>query len=99
MICRCSNLVRGKENTLNVGWRENKRADKAHLPYQHERSIRGDQTVRFYSNLDLENCMWQFDGLFKLPELIGTCGANVETSGQVSSDVNGYKHMVSADQV
>ena len=87
-------MVRGKENTLNVGWRENKRADEAYLPYQHERGLRGDQTVRFYSNLDLENCMWQFDGLFKLPELIGTCGANVETSGQVL-----IQHMLSKHSI
>lgn len=82
-VCRCSNLVRGVENTLNVGWRENKRADQAFLPYQHDRAIRGDKSVKFYSNLDLENCMWEFDGFFKLPELIKTCGVIVETNGQV----------------
>ena len=78
-------MVRGAENKLNVGWRENKKADEAFVSYQHDREIRGDKSVRFYNNLDLENCMWEFDGIFKIPELVNTCGATVETNGQVSS--------------
>lgn len=82
-MSRCSNLVRSVDSGLNVGWRESKKADEAYLPYQHDRDLRGLSSVKFYSNLDLENCMWEFDGLFKLSELISVCNAKVETNSQV----------------
>jgi len=76
--------VWGAENSLSVGWRESKKANEAIFPYQYDRELREDKSVGFYSNLDLENCMWQFHGFFKISELLNVCGAVLETSGQVN---------------
>lgn len=53
------------------------------FPYQHSASVRGPRTLRFYRNLNLEACLWEFASYYDMSELLTDCGATVGTDGQV----------------
>jgi len=50
--------MRPGESPLSSGWRENKKADEAYLPYQHDRALRGDNSVRFYRLVLVSDVMY-----------------------------------------
>lgn len=52
-------------------------------PYQFNSNLRSNSTLRFYRNLDLESCLWEFVGYYNLSELITECGGTISTDGQV----------------
>ena len=34
------------------------------MPYQYSRDMRGEKTLQFYKNLNLEACIWEFENWF-----------------------------------
>ena len=52
-------------------------------PYQFNPELRPNSTLRFYRNLDLESCLWEFVSYYDMSELISDCGGDINTDGQV----------------
>ena len=59
------------------------RADADTMPYQYSRDMRGEKTLQFYKNLNLEACIWEFENWFQMSELQQACGGEITTDGQV----------------
>lgn len=84
---RCSNLLDHEEVTTGHGFitastRGPEGAGDA-APYQFSRSLRGGGTLRFYRNLNLEACLWEFSSYYHMSELLTDCGGTIGTDGQV----------------
>ncbi|XP_060078834.1 extracellular matrix protein 3-like [Ylistrum balloti] len=84
---KCSNLldISDLQVTSGFGFVSNSTRNRNSLglePYQFSSSLRGDSTLRFYRNLDLESCLWEFDGYFDMSELVSVCGGQISTDGQ-----------------
>ena len=49
-----------------------------------------------FRNLDLESCLWTFDGYFDMSELVSQCGGTVSADGEVrlSPDDFSFKRVV-----
>lgn len=84
---RCSNLLDHTEVTTahsfitaSTGSPESM-GDPA--PYQFSSSLRGNSTLRFYRNLNLEACLWEFTSYYHMSELLTDCGGTIGTDGQV----------------
>ncbi|XP_021357774.1 extracellular matrix protein 3-like [Mizuhopecten yessoensis] len=86
---KCSNLldISDLQVTSGFGFVSNDTRNHNSLglePNQFSLTLRGDSTLRFYRNLDLESCLWEFDGYFDMSELVSVCGGEISTDGQVS---------------
>ncbi|XP_058132901.1 LOW QUALITY PROTEIN: FRAS1-related extracellular matrix protein 2 [Dasypus novemcinctus] len=91
---RCSNLldyteVRTRHGFL-TGAAGSPRAGGEPFPHQHSASLRGAGTLRFYRNLDLEACLWEFVSFYDMSELLADCGGAIGTDGQVLNLVQSY---------
>ena len=64
------------------------RADADTMPYQYSRDMRGEKTLQFYKNLNLEACIWEFENWFHMSELQQACGGEITTDGQVHASTN-----------
>ena len=53
------------------------------MPYQYSSDMRGERTLQFYRNLNLEACIWEFENWFSMSELQQACGGEITTDGQV----------------
>ena len=60
------------------------RTDADMMPYQYSSDMRGERTLQFYRNLNLEACIWEFENWFSMSELQQACGGEITTDGQVS---------------
>ena len=58
------------------------------MPYQYSRDMRGEKTLQFYKNLNLEACIWEFENWFHMSELQQACGGEITTDGQVHASTN-----------
>ena len=58
------------------------------MPYQYSRDMRGEKTLQFYKNLNLEACIWEFENWFHMSELQQACGGEITTDGQVNASTN-----------
>ncbi|XP_041808691.1 FRAS1-related extracellular matrix protein 2-like [Chelmon rostratus] len=91
---RCSNLLDYDEVTTGHGFitastrSPESMGDTA--PYQFSNSLRGNSTLRFYRNLNLEACLWEFTSYYHMSELLTDCGGTVGTDGQVLNLVQSY---------
>ena len=88
---KCSNLLDLNEITTSFGFvagsvKDNKGMNEGE-PYQYSVELRGNRTLRFYKNLDLESCLWTFNSYFDISELTQYCGASV-TSDQQSRQIS-----------
>lgn len=97
---RCSNLVDDVEagslaatGFLMAAVKEGRVAHGI-LPYQYDASLRQPKTVRFYSNLDLSSCHWEFVAFYSMSELVNECGARIETGGQVYNATQSFVTLV-----
>jgi hypothetical protein len=45
--------------------------------------MRGEKTLQFYRNLNLEACIWEFESWYDMSELQQACGGEITTDGQV----------------
>ncbi|XP_075449299.1 FRAS1-related extracellular matrix protein 2 [Ascaphus truei] len=59
-------------------------------PYQYSTQLRGSNTLRFYRNLNLEACLWDFTSYYDMSELLTECGGTIGTDGQVLNLVQSY---------
>ncbi|XP_077014161.1 FRAS1-related extracellular matrix protein 2 [Tamandua tetradactyla] len=91
---KCSNLLDYTEVKTRHGFLTNATADPDIVgdtyPFQHNASIRGPGTIRFYRNLDLEACLWEFVSYYDMSELLTDCGGTIGTDGQVLNLVQSY---------
>ncbi|XP_032389348.1 FRAS1-related extracellular matrix protein 2a [Etheostoma spectabile] len=91
---RCSNLLDYNEVTTGHSFitalthSPESMGDTA--PYQFSNSLRGNSTLRFYRNLNLEACLWEFTSYYHMSELLTDCGGTIGTDGQVLNLVQSY---------
>lgn len=84
---KCSNLLDYTEVKTHHGFltdaTKNPDVIGETIPYQYSPTIRGFNTLRFYRNLDLEACLWEFVSYYDMSELLTDCGGTIGTDGQV----------------
>ncbi|XP_053728252.1 FRAS1-related extracellular matrix protein 2b isoform X1 [Synchiropus splendidus] len=91
---RCSNLLDFTEIQTRYGFlthaTKNTEVIGETAPYQYSATLRGANTLRFYRNLNLEACLWEFNSYYDMSELLSDCGGNIGTDGQVLNLVQSY---------
>ncbi|XP_054706772.1 FRAS1-related extracellular matrix protein 2-like [Uloborus diversus] len=91
---KCSNLLDYKELQTRYGFITNATKNPNVVgeiePYQLSAEMRSEPTLRFYRNLDLEACMWEFTTYYDMSELVNECGGDIATDGQVLNLVQSY---------
>ncbi len=87
---RCSNLLDYTEVRTRYGFitdaTQNPDAIGGTAPYQYSTALRGQNTLRFYRNLHLEACLWEFVSYYDMSELLNNCGGTIGTDGQVRKE-------------
>ncbi|XP_068172836.1 FRAS1-related extracellular matrix protein 2b [Antennarius striatus] len=91
---RCSNLLDYTEVKTRYSFlteaTKNPEVIGETAPYQYNNSLRGSNTLRFYRNLNLEACLWEFTTYYDMSELLSDCGGTIGTDGQVLNLVQSY---------
>ncbi|XP_013783559.1 FRAS1-related extracellular matrix protein 2-like, partial [Limulus polyphemus] len=91
---KCSNLLNYQEVRTKYGFLTNDTKDANIIgevePYQYSADLRTEPTLRFYRNLDLESCMWEFSAFFDMSELVTDCGGSISSDGQVLNLVQSF---------
>ncbi|KAG1699840.1 FRAS1-related extracellular matrix protein 2 [Nymphon striatum] len=91
---RCSNLLDYNEISTQHGFITKETKDSNVIgevePYQFSKNLRTEKTLRFYKNLNLEDCTWKFETYYDMSELITHCGGKIGTDGQVLDLVQSY---------
>ncbi|XP_036379748.1 FRAS1-related extracellular matrix protein 2-like [Megalops cyprinoides] len=91
---RCSNLLDFNEVTTRHGFLTDSIKSPELIgetsPYQYSSALRGANTLRFYKNLNLEACLWEFVSYYDMSELLTDCGGTIGTDGQVLNLVQSY---------
>lgn len=84
---RCSNLLDFNEIQTGHGFITNATKNSEIIgetsPYQYSTTLRPATTLRFYRNLNLEACLWEFTSYYDMSELLNECGGSIGTDGQV----------------
>ncbi|XP_061660319.1 FRAS1-related extracellular matrix protein 2-like [Syngnathoides biaculeatus] len=83
---RCSNLPDHEEVSAGHGFLTAGRS----APYPFSLSLRGNATRHFYRHLDLDACLWEFSGYYRMSELLTDCGGTIGTDGQVQNLAQSY---------
>ncbi|XP_074087677.1 FRAS1-related extracellular matrix protein 3 [Macrotis lagotis] len=91
---KCSNLLDYSEIHTKHGFisdytRSTNTIDET-LPYQYNTSLRSTPTLRFYHNLNLDACLWEFSNYYDISELLTACGGSISADGQVLNLVQSY---------
>ncbi|XP_060050888.1 FRAS1-related extracellular matrix protein 2 isoform X2 [Erinaceus europaeus] len=91
---KCSNLLDYTEVKTHHGFltdaTKNPEIVGETYPYQYSSTVRGSSTLRFYRNLNLEACLWEFVSYYDMSELLTDCGGTIGTDGQVLNLVQSY---------
>ncbi|XP_031415899.1 FRAS1-related extracellular matrix protein 3 [Clupea harengus] len=91
---RCSNLLDFNEIQTGHGFitdsTKNPEIIGETSPYQYSLAMRSANSLRFYRNLNLEACLWEFNSYYDMSELLNTCGGSIGTDGQVLNLVQSY---------
>nr|CAB3247089.1 FRAS1-related extracellular matrix protein 2 [Phallusia mammillata] len=91
---RCSNLINFDEIVTQYGFlteaTKNPNIVSTAFPYFYSAELRGNNTLRFYRNLNLEACLWEFTTYYDMSELLSECGGSIGTDGQVLDLVQSY---------
>ncbi|XP_041920491.1 FRAS1-related extracellular matrix protein 2b [Alosa sapidissima] len=91
---RCSNLLDHHEVQTRHGFlteaTRNPEVIGQTAPYQYSPALRGSGALRFYRNLNLEACLWEFTSYYDMSELLSDCGGTIGTDGQVLNLVQSY---------
>lgn len=89
---RCSNLLDFNEIQTGYGFitdaTKNPEIIGETSPYQYSGVMRSANSLRFYRNLNLEACLWEFTTYYDMSELLNDCGGSIGTDGQVGQTVN-----------
>lgn len=84
---RCSNLLDFNEIQTGHGFitdaTKNPEIIGETAPYQYSVFMRSANSLRFYRNLNLEACLWEFSSYYDMSELLNECGGSIGTDGQV----------------
>ncbi|KAM7168527.1 FRAS1-related extracellular matrix protein 3 isoform 1-T1 [Macrochelys suwanniensis] len=90
----CSNLLDYNEIQTKHGFvtdeTKNPEVIGETSPYQYSNALRSTKTLRFYRNLNLEACLWEFNSYYAMSELLTDCGGSIGTDGQVLNLVQSY---------
>lgn len=93
---RCSNLLDFNEIQTGYGFitdaTKNPEIIGETSPYQYSTAMRSANSLRFYRNLNLEACLWEFSSYYDMSELLNDCGGSIGTDGQV--DMWHCKHAI-----
>lgn len=88
---RCSNLLDFNEIQTGYGFitdaTKNPEIIGETSPYQYSVVMRSANSLRFYRNLNLEACLWEFTSYYDMSELLNDCGGSIGTDGQVGKKV------------
>ncbi|XP_009868673.1 PREDICTED: FRAS1-related extracellular matrix protein 2-like, partial [Apaloderma vittatum] len=91
---KCSNLLDYNEIQTKHGFitkeTENPKVIGETSPYQYSSALRSAKTLRFYRNLNLEACLWEFNSYYDMSELLTDCSGSIGTDGQVLNLVQSY---------
>ncbi|XP_006629615.2 FRAS1-related extracellular matrix protein 3 [Lepisosteus oculatus] len=91
---KCSNLLDFNEIQTRHGFitdgTKNPEVIGETSPYQYSTTLRSASTLRFYRNLNLEACLWEFNSYYDMSELLTDCGGSIGTDGQVLNLVQSY---------
>ncbi|XP_061888272.1 FRAS1-related extracellular matrix protein 3 [Entelurus aequoreus] len=91
---RCSNLLDFNEIQTGHGFitdaTKNPEIIGETSPYQYSTGMRSSNSLRFYRNLNLEACLWEFSSYYDMSELLNDCGGSIGTDGQVLNLVQSY---------
>uniref|UniRef100_A0AAV2LIU3 Calx-beta domain-containing protein n=1 Tax=Knipowitschia caucasica TaxID=637954 RepID=A0AAV2LIU3_KNICA len=91
---RCSNLLDFNEIQTGYGFitdaTKNPEIIGETSPYQYSPAMRSSNSLRFYRNLNLEACLWEFSSYYDMSELLNDCGGSIGTDGQVLNLVQSY---------
>ncbi|KAM9330460.1 FRAS1-related extracellular matrix protein 3 [Gastrophryne carolinensis] len=91
---KCSNLLDYNEIPTRHGFiTENEKNNEVigeTSPYQYSSALRSAKTLRFYRNLNLEACLWEFNSYYDMSELLTDCSGSIGTDGQVLNLVQSY---------
>ncbi|XP_061626890.1 FRAS1-related extracellular matrix protein 3 [Phyllopteryx taeniolatus] len=91
---RCSNLLDFNEIQTGHGFitdtTKNPEIIGETSPYQYSNAMRSSNSLRFYRNLNLEACLWEFTSYYDMSELLNDCGGSIGTDGQVLNLVQSY---------
>ncbi|XP_049431948.1 FRAS1-related extracellular matrix protein 2b [Epinephelus fuscoguttatus] len=91
---RCSNLLDYTEVKTRYSFlteaTKNPEVIGETASYQYSTSLRGSSALRFYRNLNLEACLWEFTSYYDMSELLSDCGGTIGTDGQVLNLVQSY---------
>ncbi|XP_071950665.1 extracellular matrix protein 3-like [Antedon mediterranea] len=91
---QCSNLLDFDEVRTNYGFitkdTKNPNVVGETKDYQFSSDMRTDRTLRFYRNLDMDSCLWEFTNYYTMSELLDRCGGQIGTDGQVLDLVQSY---------
>ncbi|XP_073498399.1 FRAS1-related extracellular matrix protein 3 [Phyllobates terribilis] len=91
---KCSNLLDYNEVPTKYGFiTENTKNDELigeTSPYQYSAALRSAKSLRFYRNLNLEACIWEFNSYYDMSELLTDCSGTIGTDGQVLNLVQSY---------
>ncbi|XP_032398648.1 FRAS1-related extracellular matrix protein 3 [Etheostoma spectabile] len=91
---RCSNLLDFNEIQTGHGFitdaTKNPEIIGETSPYQYSPVMRSANSLRFYRNLNLEACLWEFTTYYDMSELLNDCGGSIGTDGQVLNLVQSY---------
>uniref|UniRef100_A0A8B9H3L6 FRAS1 related extracellular matrix 2a n=1 Tax=Astyanax mexicanus TaxID=7994 RepID=A0A8B9H3L6_ASTMX len=92
---RCSNLLDFNEVSTRHGFLTKATRSMESVgessPYQYSAPLRGESTLRFYRNLNLEACLWEFVTYYDMSELLTDCGGTIGTDGQVRTLIPGQQ--------
>ncbi|XP_053556187.1 FRAS1-related extracellular matrix protein 3 [Bombina bombina] len=91
---KCSNLLDYNEIPTRHGFitdnTKNPELIGETSAYQYSSALRSPRTLRFYQNLNLEACLWEFNSYYDMSELLTDCGGSIGTDGQVLNLVQSY---------
>ncbi|KAI0207559.1 FRAS1-related extracellular matrix protein 2 [Lamellibrachia satsuma] len=91
---KCSNLIDVDEKETHESFStpdlRNRNSATEVLPFQFNKQLRSEPTLKFYRSLDLESCVWQFVTYYSLSELVNQCGGQIGTDGQVLNLTQSY---------
>ncbi|XP_075470485.1 FRAS1-related extracellular matrix protein 3 [Ascaphus truei] len=91
---KCSNLLDYNEIPTKHGFlmdnTKNPEVIGETSPYQYSTALRSARTLRFYRNLNLEACLWEFNSYYDMSELLTDCSGSIGTDGQVLNLVQSY---------
>ena len=79
----CSNMMTEQElRSVRNGFLKLKAGRQADSRHPLE-ILRGPKTQEFYRHLDLKNCLWTFEAIYPMTEILNVCGGKLIADAKV----------------